>query len=428
MGPPRGAVLFLVILAAGVGAAPPVLYWLVFDRVPQVAPKEAVELLRRSDPPALLVDVRPATEFQTSHVDGASNWPFGSPAEVESGELPAAWRGRTLLLFCNSGMTSSLALRALRRAGVDNPMYSVWGGMQAWVSAARGPEQESFPQLRAASGELTGYPYLRASLFEQWGAVVTGFGIKPFYMLLSVLLVIVLWRQRAVDLVALRWGLWWFFIGEAFCAVNYALFGEESLVAEYLHSYGMVLCFGLLTYAVLEGMDLRIVRFSDPDQRCAALGLCRGCIKHGHPACRLQQLFVFAIAAMMVLTLMLLCAELRPVSYNTTIVGTPYNYTHFTQHQLYEVRVCPLIALVLFGASLVALRPVRSVPWSKVLFSAGMGFFGFGLFRMLLLAAYVDNLFWFATWEELTELLLMVGVSIVLWLFSASLLRGKPAP
>jgi hypothetical protein len=37
----------------------------------------------------------------------------------------------------------------------------------------------------------------------------------------------------------------------------------------------MVLCFGLATYAILEGMDLRLIRYSAPEEKCAALGLCR---------------------------------------------------------------------------------------------------------------------------------------------------------
>jgi len=42
----------------------------------------------------------------------------------------------------------------------------------------------------------------------------------------------VLRRQRDVDLVALRWGLLGFFVGEAFCATNYLAFGEQSLLAD----------------------------------------------------------------------------------------------------------------------------------------------------------------------------------------------------
>src|SRR3974390_2584187 len=40
--------------------------------------------------------------------------------------------------------------------------------------------------------------------FEQWMVVVVACGIKPAYMLISLLSIIWLWRQRAPDLVALR--------------------------------------------------------------------------------------------------------------------------------------------------------------------------------------------------------------------------------
>jgi len=425
-GPPRGAWVFAVLLAVLGGVFPPVLYWLVFDRVPEVLPEEAAAMLAEADSQAVLVDVRSAERFRASHIEGAVSWPWGQIAKAKASDLPPALRGRTLLLLCNAGMESATALKALRRAGLENPMFSVRGGMQLWVGAAGRVGGEGFPKLRTASGELTGYPCRQASAFEQWAIVVTGFGIKPLYMLISLVLVWVLRRQRDADLAALRWGLLCFFLGEAFCATNYLAFGEQSLLAEYLHCYGMVLCFGLVTYALLEGLDLRVVRYSDPDQRCAALSLCRGCIKHGHPVCRLQQLFVFIILAQLVLALMPLGAELKAVSYNTRILGTPYNYVHFVPHQLYETRVCPLVALPLFAASFLALRPWRSVPWSKVLFAAGMGFFGFGMFRLVLFQAYDGDLFWFVSWEEWTELLFMAGVAVVLWLFRGALLRAGP--
>jgi hypothetical protein len=89
--------------------------------------------------------------------------------------------------------------------------------------------------------------------------------------------------------------------------------------------------------------------------------------------------------------------------------------------------MCPLAGLALLTASLVVLlaRGQRGIPLSKVLFAAGMGPLGFGLLRMLLLGAYHDNQAWFVFWEEITELLLVVGAAWILWIFRHGLYAEK---
>src|SRR5437763_203803 len=49
-------------------------------------------------------------------------------------------------------------------------------------------------------------------VFEQWLVVIAAFGVKPTYMLLSLVWILWLWRRQASDLVALRWGMV-FFLG-----------------------------------------------------------------------------------------------------------------------------------------------------------------------------------------------------------------------
>jgi hypothetical protein len=213
-----------------------------------------------------------------------------------------------------------------------------------------------------------------------------------------------LWRQRSPDLAALRWAMISFFVGENFCAANYLISGDQSILFEYLHSYGMVLCFGLTIYALLEGIDRRLIRLSEPNAHCAALGLCRRCIKHAEVPCGLRRVFLWLIPAAMIVALAPLCAELLTVSYNTRIYGTFYNYAHPVIHQIFEIRYLPAAALVLLTASWVVLKwaPRNPVLWSKLFFAAGTGALGFSFFRLVLLQVYRDNLVWFGAWEELT--------------------------
>ena len=69
------------------------------------------------------------------------------------------------------------------------------------------------------------------------------------------------------------------------------IYGDRSFLFEYLHSLGMVLCFGLTTFALLEAVDHRLVKYSDAESKCAALSLCRRCIKYADAPCGLKRTF-----------------------------------------------------------------------------------------------------------------------------------------
>lgn len=263
----------------------------------------------------------------------------------------------------------------------------------------------------------------RTPRYEQWAAVVSGFGLKTTYSLLSLLWAIVLWRSKAADLVALRWGMIAFFLGENACAVNYLVFHETSYLFEYLHMIGMLVSFGLTAYAVLEGFDGRLLGLSDPDRRCAALPLCRRCAKVAVVPCGGKRVFLLVIPALVVIALMPWCADWHATSCNTRIFGSVYNYSHLLYRQAFELLYCPAAAMVLLTASLVILVAKRRdpLPLAKLTFAAAMGPLGFGFFRMVLASAYSQNLVWHNFWEETTELLFIVAVGFVLWTFRRGL-------
>ncbi len=198
------------------------------------------------------------------------------------------------------------------------------------------------------------------------------------------------------------------------------------MLLEYLHSYGMVLCFSLTMFALFESLDLRLVRYSDPHARCAAVALCHRCIKHVEAPCGLQRTFLLLIPATMVLCGMPFFADLLPVSYNTRIFGTFYTYAHPVLCQIFEIRYLPGAALLLLTIAWLALyfNPASGVWWSKIFFAAGSGALGFAFFRLVLLQIYRENLVWYAAWEEFTELLFVVSAGLVLWIFRQGLFFG----
>jgi len=140
----------------------------------------------------------------------------------------------------------------------------------------------------------------------------------------------------------------------------------------------------------------------------------------------LRRMFYLLIPATMTLAFMPLTADFSADSYNTTILGTLYNYSHAVLYQVYEIRLLPVAALALMAASfaVLLLKKREPVAWSKFLFAAGMGPLGFSLMRLFIYAPYHANQVWFAFWEEITELLFVVGVAVILWLFRKGLFAG----
>jgi len=202
------------------------------------------------------------------------------------------------------------------------------------------------------------------------------------------------------------------------CALNYALFADTSYLFEFLHNYGMLLCFAFATYSIIEGLDHRLLHVSGTEESCAALRLCGRCIKHTDVPCGLRRTFYLIVVAM-ALAGMGLTADFHDVSYNVVIYGGSYNYSNPLVHQLYEIVYCPLAALVMFAVSLVMLLRVRDnhLKPAKMAFAAGFGALGFGMLRMILAGAYSGRMVYFIFWEEATELLFVVGVCCVLWIF-----------
>ncbi|MBE0535033.1 MAG: rhodanese-like domain-containing protein [Phycisphaerae bacterium] len=417
--------VIIVLIAAG-GLLPLLLYNVWFGFVPMVSPAEARQLLQAPDTAALLIDVRPAEEFDETHIEGAHNWPLADIRRVESPfEVPGQFRGGPLFLVCNSGILSTAAVRHLDRLGVEN-VINVRGGIQEWIASVDEPEDGPFAKLSALSGRMRPLPFRRAPAHEQFVAVLSGFAIKPTYTLLSLVLVIVLWRRRESDLVALRWSMIFFFVGENFCAVNYIFFGDTSYLVEYLHSFGMLLSAAFATYAIIEGVDGRILMLSDSNHRCAAVRLCGKCIKYEDVPCGLRRVSYMVLPALALVALMPLCAPLQSNAYNTVIYGTFYRYGHKVVYQLFEMRFCPVVAAVLLIACMsVLVLKSNPYPWAKLLLAAAAGPLTFALFRSVIGTMFSQDLVWFAFWEEFTELLFIVGVCLVLWIFRQRLFENS---
>ncbi|MCK5057583.1 MAG: rhodanese-like domain-containing protein [Candidatus Aminicenantes bacterium] len=425
----KGKKLLLSILIVFVGILPIILYETLIGSPPNITPGEAVELLDKPGANAILVDIRSSGEFKGNHIDGSLNWPYDKIMALSSlNDLPEQFAGKQLILLCKSGITSALAVRKLQKMGAAN-ISNVRGGAEAWVANLKKPFKPGFYKIIKNSGEIKHFTSRDMPLFKELVVIGYGLVIKPLYMLLSLLLIIILWKARSFDLKTLKWGLVFFLAGETACWVNYFVFRDTSFLSEYLHSFGMVLSFAFVTFALFEGIDRRIIKYSDIEQKCAAIGLCRACFKYTEAPCGLKRFFLFLTLACIILAFIPLTGVPHWGSYNTTVVGTPYDFSHPVIYQLFEIRFCPYIAIVLFVITLIILlvKKVDPVTYAKVFFSGGIGYLSFGTLRFFLIASYRDNLLWYELWEEATELLFVVGVGITLWLFRHKLFKKEAA-
>jgi len=415
----KPVVIGLIILF---GSLPLVWYSVTYGSASTISAKQAIELLTDPEGNSILIDVRPSYLFEQQHITGAQSW---SPEQIKlissPDKLPLTWTEKKIFIICSVGLTSSNLVRYLNKTGVVDS-YNIRGGMQEYIAALSG----FTPTKDVAYLTVTGEPALKLmSPFEQWSAIIAGFVFKPTYMLLSLLLAIALWKARQPYLLAIKYSMLVFFIGEAWCAVNYLFFNHTSLLSEFFHSYGMVVAFGLALYAISDGIDTHVIKFSAWGQRCSALEICGRCIKNENVDCGIRKVLLLIIPAISILAFIPSLASLDTVSYNTLILNTIYNYTHLFIFQIFEYRYCPILALLLLlSAFLILMRqPQRPLSiYVRLFIAGGLGALGFSFFRLLFGKVYLDNLIWATFWEELTELLFLIATWGVLLLFRHRLL------
>ncbi len=105
-----------------------------------LTPAEAHELIR-NDPSLRLIDVRPPSEYQTIHVQGAELLPFTQlDPQAVAAQVEADQR---VVVFCRKGVRAQQAAEKLEAAGCRN-VAVVAGGMEAW-------EQAGLPVVRGAA-------------------------------------------------------------------------------------------------------------------------------------------------------------------------------------------------------------------------------------------------------------------------------------
>jgi len=87
----------------------------ILANFPSVTPDKAITLLAQNDDNILLLDVRSPEEFKSGHLAGATLIPLGKLEKSLDKLSPI--KGKTLLVYCRSGMRSVAAARILQKHG-----------------------------------------------------------------------------------------------------------------------------------------------------------------------------------------------------------------------------------------------------------------------------------------------------------------------
>ena len=98
--------------------------------VRRLGPAQLTALINRDN--ALVVDLRPAADFEKGHIAGAKNVQM-SQFDPENKQLAPA-KALPVVLVCKVGQTADGAAKRLRKAGFSN-VNVLEGGIQAWQAA-----------------------------------------------------------------------------------------------------------------------------------------------------------------------------------------------------------------------------------------------------------------------------------------------------
>lgn len=228
---------FVASIILTVGLTPVLIYGWFFGRSPTLSADAALHILNDAGQRAVLVDVRSEAEFSEIHIVGSYHWFAAKIASLNSLEqIPADFKGKTLLLICNSGFQSAQSAQRLKSLGAV-AVYSIKGGIQKWIGISKTNSLLRFTNIVTSSGTSL---YRPMSLFEQAAVIVSAFGFKPLHMLLSAALSFLLLKQKAADLRNFGLGILIFLGAETACAINYVFYNHDSYLAEYLHNYWCV--------------------------------------------------------------------------------------------------------------------------------------------------------------------------------------------
>jgi len=106
------------------------LYWVESRRAGQsISPQVAVRFMNQNQ--AVVVDIRPSSEFNQGHITGSMSIPF----ELFSSRVQELdrYKDRTVILVCKMGQHSGSVAKTLRQRGFGQ-VCRLAGGVSSWTA------------------------------------------------------------------------------------------------------------------------------------------------------------------------------------------------------------------------------------------------------------------------------------------------------
>lgn len=147
------------------------LLWDILQPTRYVTTDQVAQRLIENDPSLLLVDVRPAAEFNKFSLPTAVNVPMDSLL-TSSGQEYFGNPGIRVVLFANDDILSDQAWVLLRRLAYKNN-YVMTGGLNGWIETIIRPKE---PPQTAPETAFEQYEFRKAARMYFTGAKVTGPG------------------------------------------------------------------------------------------------------------------------------------------------------------------------------------------------------------------------------------------------------------
>jgi len=366
--------------------------------------------------PPIVIDVREEAVFQQNHIPGAIHLNLESiDGYAVRGGIPRASR---IVVACSHGWDSQIAAATLMAHGYRD-VYNLAGGMRRW--------RELGYTLRAGSGTVVDKgilapPVVEISLLTQVAMTVAAFVVKPAYIIMSALVVLMLWRKSSGDLVLIRNAMLVFFIGENACTLNYLVAANKSIRLEFLHGLGMVGMFFLLFWGLVRFFDERVLHYIEPGKTCAFQRLCRHCWKKEPVSCGLHRLALWLLPALAFVALIPVTMPLRPFRIVMPVFLSEVVWLKDFWNIFLEFRLYPIIGAVCFVIAFLWLRRGQSgLLKSQLPFFLALGFTSYSFFRFALLLTFSENQAWADWWEESTEFIMVAMVVLLLVVFKNQL-------
>jgi len=367
-------------------------------------------------PPPILIDIRKDLSFLQNHIPGAIRLNLESiDGYAVRSNVP---RDGRIVTICSSGWDSQVAAATLMTYGYRN-VFSLTGGMRRW--------QELGYALQAGSGIAVDKfwltpPVVEISLLSQLAMTLAAFVVKPAYIIMSGLVILILWCKTSMDLVLIRNAMLVFFIGENACTLNYLVASNKSVGLEFIHGLGMVGTFFLLFWGLVRFVDERVLHYIEPDKPCALQRHCRQCWKKEPVACGLHRLALWLLPALVLVALIPVTMPLRPFKIVMPVFLSDVVWLKDFWNLFVEFRLYPILGAVCFIIAFLGLRRGRrALLKSQLPFFLGLGFTSYSFFRFGLLLPFNENQAWADWWEESTEFIMITMVVLLLVVFKNQL-------